>query len=559
MVRCAACGTVGASQRCGACRYAQYCNPACQREHWKAGHKQECKRICTAVPLSAEAVRSLSLPDLVDFICSPGVLDGDVARRAAESLLHFHDARALTDDVSLRVTKGLLDVVERLYEKCVGHIDVLFKAMVTVIHPGIVSVYIDEGMLVLLQALRSVLNRTSCCADASRDDEKVADESAAGAGSRGTCAAHTEASASGDVMTQVHDAVICLLYIVDYVVGCGNTDNCAIRLLVDNDALPLVVTALRKYSSVAEGVLVSTCKIITDVSYLSCDSRSAFVRAGAVPALLHATHHPGQTTPMCAIAALSSVLLPTVPEDPSVVDAVRRDLAHIVDAFYCGLTNVVDSGKESSDDGAMLTHTGRLIWSITTYLSREIAEYGTPISTLRSFPALLYGDGKPGRLPALVNAVRATTRGFVDGNSSASAKLGGYFISAISLVIDAAGWASCQAAVEAGVIPALLAALRKHGESASLIVCLATSVLQKLQRSGLEGCCSECIFAELSVRGTTQKLLRRLRDVWRAKAAAASDAAVDAEIAEDVSAAYTTAEKIVGLLSAVLANMTSHV
>ena len=31
-------------KRCAACKRALYCGKACQRAHWKAGHKEECAR-----------------------------------------------------------------------------------------------------------------------------------------------------------------------------------------------------------------------------------------------------------------------------------------------------------------------------------------------------------------------------------------------------------------------------------------------------------------------------------------------------------------------------------
>ena len=34
--------------RCSRCRSVAYCSPECQRAHWKAGHKTECKRLRAA-------------------------------------------------------------------------------------------------------------------------------------------------------------------------------------------------------------------------------------------------------------------------------------------------------------------------------------------------------------------------------------------------------------------------------------------------------------------------------------------------------------------------------
>ena len=40
---CGACGRPGASQRCAGCLRAVYCDAACQRLHWRGGHKRVCR------------------------------------------------------------------------------------------------------------------------------------------------------------------------------------------------------------------------------------------------------------------------------------------------------------------------------------------------------------------------------------------------------------------------------------------------------------------------------------------------------------------------------------
>ena len=39
---CAYCETSGAKLTCGKCKAAHYCSQACQRQHWKNGHKEKC-------------------------------------------------------------------------------------------------------------------------------------------------------------------------------------------------------------------------------------------------------------------------------------------------------------------------------------------------------------------------------------------------------------------------------------------------------------------------------------------------------------------------------------
>jgi hypothetical protein len=42
------------TQVCVACRGARYCSAACQRAHWRAGHKEVCKAVQAAVKAAAE-------------------------------------------------------------------------------------------------------------------------------------------------------------------------------------------------------------------------------------------------------------------------------------------------------------------------------------------------------------------------------------------------------------------------------------------------------------------------------------------------------------------------
>ena len=46
---CGACGAPGAIQRCAGCLQAVYCDAACQRLHWRGGHKRECRAAAAAV------------------------------------------------------------------------------------------------------------------------------------------------------------------------------------------------------------------------------------------------------------------------------------------------------------------------------------------------------------------------------------------------------------------------------------------------------------------------------------------------------------------------------
>ena len=41
---CAACGAANATLRCGGCRAVRFCGSACQKAHWRAGHRHGCVR-----------------------------------------------------------------------------------------------------------------------------------------------------------------------------------------------------------------------------------------------------------------------------------------------------------------------------------------------------------------------------------------------------------------------------------------------------------------------------------------------------------------------------------
>ena len=42
MPLCECCGKEGADLRCGRCHVSWYCGAACQKKHWKAGHRTKC-------------------------------------------------------------------------------------------------------------------------------------------------------------------------------------------------------------------------------------------------------------------------------------------------------------------------------------------------------------------------------------------------------------------------------------------------------------------------------------------------------------------------------------
>lgn len=43
--QCAQCSKTGQFMRCSRCQAVRYCSPECQKAHWKAGHKESCKKV----------------------------------------------------------------------------------------------------------------------------------------------------------------------------------------------------------------------------------------------------------------------------------------------------------------------------------------------------------------------------------------------------------------------------------------------------------------------------------------------------------------------------------
>ena len=58
MTLCAACGKKDAHSRCMRCLQTACCDTSCQKVHWRAGHKRECKKPTDAAASTPAAVTS---------------------------------------------------------------------------------------------------------------------------------------------------------------------------------------------------------------------------------------------------------------------------------------------------------------------------------------------------------------------------------------------------------------------------------------------------------------------------------------------------------------------
>ncbi len=58
--RCDCCKALSEKlQKCAGCEVATYCSKDCQRLHWRAGHKNNCKTFSKASPLSQDQIDAM--------------------------------------------------------------------------------------------------------------------------------------------------------------------------------------------------------------------------------------------------------------------------------------------------------------------------------------------------------------------------------------------------------------------------------------------------------------------------------------------------------------------
>ena len=62
---CSYCNKKGELLRCTKCKVTRYCNQACQRNHWKEGHKDTCPSLCEAKKEVDSAFKDV--PDWASF------------------------------------------------------------------------------------------------------------------------------------------------------------------------------------------------------------------------------------------------------------------------------------------------------------------------------------------------------------------------------------------------------------------------------------------------------------------------------------------------------------
>ena len=76
MPLCECCGKEGADLRCGRCRASWYCSAACQKKHWKAGHRTKCAK----ADEPTKAARAAAAPALAAAAAAQSGAGGGGAR-----------------------------------------------------------------------------------------------------------------------------------------------------------------------------------------------------------------------------------------------------------------------------------------------------------------------------------------------------------------------------------------------------------------------------------------------------------------------------------------------
>ena len=76
-------------QTCSMCKSIHYCSKTCQRSHWEADHRKECKELCTQKEAASQRFGATAMRDIQKWVNSNGTGFYDVVFRA----LSCHDAK----------------------------------------------------------------------------------------------------------------------------------------------------------------------------------------------------------------------------------------------------------------------------------------------------------------------------------------------------------------------------------------------------------------------------------------------------------------------------------
>jgi hypothetical protein len=261
--------------------------------------------------------------------------------------------------------------------------------------------------------------------------------------------------------------------------------------------LPLVQALERCIAERSWKVARVARAIVTRLFQHSVESQRALLGAGALPALFSLLRNARDDT---FFFAITSDLVKIFMKHPShaMNEALGQSAPEVVRTLFDVLDFVdehtIATGRKEGVQAAV-TCLLALISSSLPLICRS-SQYADVLGQLR---------GYPGGLDLLVDGIR---------KFAADAQSVTGFSNMFLLYFDDAEHqlSSRHTFLRAGGIPAVLSALRKHGEADKYA---ATSLCALLRRASCT--CCPLYLTQLAAGGTTAKLLRRLQNRWRIK------------------------------------------
>jgi hypothetical protein len=514
MGRCSACSTVGAALRCSRCTFALYCNASCQKRDWKT-HKGECIAPRGVTGPHLNDIQDLPLKKLINILRSPAVLSYNVVELSALYQLRMKPSlqRPIKGPFEASVTDPLTHLIGnnavlagsiRLLEYHLTSLDqALVRSTVNIVHlllqlnEAFFEEFVNaDGVPQITAALRIILSNPRY--DATNSAEISASLTRASELSDHEVVSMTMRIATADAMVS---AVATLAHAVAPKLSFGAR---ACAQFVRSGGGPLLVQILASFVNEREWAPVEVlCMMIGRVYNHSVESKLAILDAGVIATLLDALHHSHYdkelTLPFVPQCLLT--LVGPAPARDAMFCSAMRVLPELVRSFYAILSVASAPYSEAVREmacftGAICSHARSLPWP-------EGSDCTSLVQLLRNSPH--------GGIRELLNGCR----NIITASDSFTALclisiLSTFFQGATDLSVD-------HDLINAVALPTLLSALRKHGNGEDGIVIVSCDLLRQISCK----CCPHV----LAVSGTTAKLLRRLRDLWRPKNEVASRAA----------------------------------
>jgi hypothetical protein len=532
--------------RCSRCGYDIYCGTACQRMAWKAGHKLSCTAITEAVlPLNAVIVK-MSLGQVLALLCSPAVLSRDVAWHGMKTLHNLLKRMGAYEEPDSEETGESLPVDQRIraVRACIRvmehHVAALHVTKIATFTLNCladdeivaIEIYEEGGLPVVLIELASAVTALKALRESSG-----AAISTCFPENLSVCGASVEAIAGSTAMNDptaspgpslpTRAGIITLVDnicgVLIRLTGCAPGPSLHSQLSGHN-GYRLVLDALVE-SEGDDHCRENVCDAITELVDI-CDeiSRRAFVDAGGIAALLKC-FKCGREISDNALDDYVTLLRSLCPIDIAAeklctvtATTLLSELPSLVELYYAALARACRPSIPDSERD-VLDSVLRLLVILQFYTQATPSPGDAQIEVRR-----LLNEDKGRAIPCMVHALRTTTL----RNDLLLA-----MVVARELYELCAGDSDFASfAIEAGAVPALLAALRKFGDEDSKvagIICRSLGGVFVCTATGMSH------IPELLAGGSTARLLRRLRDKWRPK---------DPDAAVEIAALFDVVEHI---------------